>query len=265
MSIFKGKTVWITGASSGIGKAFVQELDQYDVRFILSARRENELIQLKDTLKNPSKHLVLPLDLSQPSTLEHAVNLILQQNIPIDFLFNNGGVSQRAKSDETNMAINRQIFEINYFGPIYLTKLVLPIMKHQGSGHIVVTSSIAGKFGFFLRSAYSASKHALQGYFESMRLEVEKDGIKVTILCPGKINTPISVSALSGDGTSHGIMDHNQKTGMPAEQCARIAIDAIEKDKLEVLIGHKEILAVKLRRLLPQTLFWKIIKRQSAV
>jgi short-subunit dehydrogenase len=136
-------------------------------------------------------------------------------------------------------------------------------MTAQKSGHIIVISSISGKFGFFLRSAYSASKHALHGFYESLLLEEESNGIKVTIACPGKINTPISMNALTGEGTSHGVMDHNQETGMSAEECVKQLFQAASRNKKEVLIGNKEILAVKIKRLFP-SLFWKIIRKQSA-
>jgi len=263
MSRFEGKTVWVTGASSGIGKAFVEELDKYNVKFILSSRKTEELEALKNSLKHPSDHLVIPMDLAVSSTIEYAVEEVMKSGSNVDFLFNNGGVSQRAEAMETSIEVDRQLFEINYFGNIYLTKLVLPLMVENHFGHIIVTSSVAGKFGFFLRSAYSASKHALHGFYESLRLEVEKQNIKVTIICPGKINTPISKSALKGDGSAHGLMDHNQSTGLPADECARKIISAVQKDRKEVLIGKRELLGVKLKRILPQNLFWTIIKKQS--
>lgn len=263
MSKFQGKTVWVTGASSGIGYALVEALDKYDVRFILSSRKEEELNKLKDSLKTPSKHLVLPLDLGDSKSILSAYQEIEKLQIKIDFLFNNGGVSQRAEAIETAIEVDRKMFEINYFGNIYLTKLVLPQMISNGGGHIIVTSSIAGKFGFYLRSAYSASKHALHGFYESLRLEVKSDNVNVTIVCPGKINTPISMSALRGDGSSHGEMDHNQATGMSAEKCVKLILQSVEKNKKEVLIGNKELLGVHLKRFLPQNLFWKLISKQS--
>lgn len=265
MSSFKEKTVWVTGSSSGIGKAFVEELDkQHDITFILSSRKESELIALKNNLKKPEKHYIIPIDLEKSETIEQAVETVKSLGLKIDFLFNNGGVSQRAEVLETAIDVDRKMFEINFFGNIYLTKLVLPFMVENNAGHIIVTSSIAGKFGFFLRSAYSASKHALHGFYESLRLEVEKNNVHVTILCPGKINTPISKSALTADGSAHGLMDHNQATGMSTETCAKQIINAIQKNKKEVLIGNKETLAVTLKRFLPQNLFWNIIKKQSA-
>jgi len=153
--------------------------------------------------------------------------------------------------------------EINYFGNIALSKAVLPFMRQQKSGHIVVVSSIAGKFGFYLRSAYSASKHALFGFYESLLLEEEEHGIKITIGIPGKINTDISINALDGTGGKHGVMDHNQATGMSVHECVSKLFDAVAKNKKEILIGNKEIKAVMLKRFFPK-LFWKVIKKQNA-
>ncbi len=136
-------------------------------------------------------------------------------------------------------------------------------MQKEKSGHIIVISSIAGKFGFYLRSAYSASKHALQGFYESLLLEEAKNNIYVTLAYPGKINTPISVSALNSSGQQHGEMDHNQDTGMPADECAEIIQKAQLKKKKSVLVGNKEIKAVYLKRFLPK-LFWKVIAKQKA-
>jgi len=171
-------------------------------------------------------------------------------------------LSQRSNASDTPLEVDRRIMEVNYFGNIALTKAVLPYFQKQQSGHVVVISSIAGKFGFFLRSAYAASKHALHGFYESLLLEEEKNGVKVTIACPGKINTNISVNALNSSGSTHGEMDHNQETGMTAQECVTQLLKAVEKEKKEVLIGNKEIKAVTLKRFLP-SLFWKVIKKQK--
>ena len=207
--------------------------------------------------------MVQALDLAKSDDFPQITKQVVEKMGRIDFLFNNGGISQRSEVQETSLDIDRKIMEVNYFGNIALTKSVLPYFRAQGSGYFLVVSSIAGKFGFFLRSAYSASKHALQGFYESLYLEEEKNGIGVTIACPGKINTQISVNALTGAGKQHGEMDHNQATGMSAEECASQMLKAIEKRQIEVLIGNKEIKAVKIKRFLPG-LFWKVIKKQSA-
>ncbi len=259
----QGKVIWITGASSGIGKALALQWAQSGARLVLSARNTEALETLKADLPNSEKHFVLPLDLAHSENFHELAEKVVAEMGTIDVLVNNGGMSQRSEAHETALEVDRRIMEVNYFGNIALTKAVLPHFRKQQSGTFLVISSIAGKFGFFLRSAYSASKHALHGFYESLLLEEEKNGIQVTIACPGKINTNISVNALNKSGEKHGEMDHNQATGMSAEACASQLIKAVSKGKKEVLIGNKEIKAVTLKRLFP-SLFWKVIKKQSA-
>jgi dehydrogenase/reductase SDR family member 7B len=256
------KVAWITGASSGIGEELCKQLAQKGFQLVLSSRNESKLITLRDALPSSESHLIVPLDLEHSEHFEALVENTLKETKRIDYLFNCGGLSQRAEASDTSLEIDRRIMEINYFGTIALTKAVLPFMQAQKSGHIIAISSIAGKFGFYLRSAYSASKHALQGFFESLLLEEAKNNISVTIAYPGKINTPISLSALGKDGKAHGEMDHNQETGMPVKECVAILLKAVDQKKKEILIGNKEIKAVTLKRLFPK-LFWKIIAKQS--
>ena len=263
MKCFKNKVIWITGASSGIGKELAIQLAKLDGKLILSARNMEALEKLKLDLKNSDNHTVLQMDLAENNHFDDLSQRVIEKYHRIDYLFNSGGISQRGEAAKTKMEVDRRIMEVNYFGNIALTKAVLPYMQEQKEGHIVVTSSIAGKFGFFLRSAYAASKHALHGFYESLLLEEEKNNIAVTIVCPGKINTPISKSALTEDGTNHGEMDHNQATGMSVEECVKQILKATAKKKKDVLIGNKEILAAKIKRFSP-ALFWKIIRKQKA-
>lgn len=263
MNYFNNKIIWITGASSGIGEALSYNLSKKGASLILSSRNSEQLYLIKKKLHAPEKHLVLPIDLEKPEEFNLALQQIINTFGKLDILFNNGGVSQRSEVSQTSIDVDRRIMEINYFGNIALTKTVLPYFHKQGFGHFVITSSIAGKFGFYLRSAYSASKHALHGYYESLALEELKNNIHITLLCPGKINTPISKHALKGDGNTHNEMDHNQKTGMPVDECVKQILKAVEKKKREVLIGNKEIIAVYIKRYLPNQ-FWKIIQKQKA-
>jgi short-subunit dehydrogenase len=264
MHFLKDKIVWVIGASSGIGEEIAIQAAQQGAKVILSARNISALNKVQTTLKDSIKHMCLQIDLEDSSTFKSAVDQVIEKYSRIDYLFNNGGLSQRSTVAETPMEVDRRIMEINYFGNIALTKAVLPHLIKQQSGHIIVISSIAGKFGFFLRSAYSASKHALVGFYESLLLEEAKNNIHVTLAFPGKINTAISMHALNAKGEQHGIMDHNQATGMPVETCVKQLLIAVQKNKKEVLIGNKEILAVKIKRFFPK-LFWRIIRKQSAV
>ena len=257
-----GKTAWVIGASSGIGKELCRQLAMNGVSVILSARKTDDLFAVQKLLQNSDNHMVLALDLENTENISTIIETIQSNFERIDMVFLNGGVSQRALAVESSIEIDRKIMEINYFGNITIAKALIPVFQKQGGGKFIVTSSIAGKFGFYLRSAYSASKHALHGFYESLALEEAKNGISVLMLVPGKINTEISKHAFAADGNKHGEMDHNQATGMPVDRCVNKILKAVESEKREVLIGNKEINAVLIKRLFPK-LFWNIIKKQS--
>lgn len=259
---YRDKVIWITGASSGIGEALAQSLAKEGAILVLSARRENELLRVANGLDAKAKSMILPLDLADTSDVAALAKQVADKFGRIDVLINNGGISQRSLAKDTPLDIDRKIMEVNYFGQVALTKAVLPYMLQQKSGHIVVMSSISGKFGFYLRTAYAASKHALHGFFEALRLENEEFGIKVTMAVPGKIQSNISLHALKEDGTKHGVMDQSQQEGMPAMECAAIIIDAMKKNKEEILVGNNEIRSVWLKRHFPK-LFGRIIRKQK--
>lgn len=258
----KSLVVWITGASSGIGLALAQAYAKKGCSLVLSARSKDKLEQLRMTLPNPDSHLVLPLDLMESKHFDTLTKQVVEHFGRVDILINNGGISQRGEASKSPIEIDRKIMEVNYFGAVALTKSVLPVMQKQKSGQIVAISSIAGMFGFYWRSAYAASKHAMKGFYESLYLEEAKNNIHVTLVYPGKINTPISLSAINESGEAHGMMDPNQDRGMPPEKCAEKIIRAVENKKQEVLIGNKEVLAVYFKRYMPR-LFWLIIRKQS--
>jgi short-subunit dehydrogenase len=262
MRSYHNKVVWITGASSGIGASLAKAFASLGATCVLSSRNEKQLDWVRNQLVHPGRHLVLPLDLTASDTFPDAVGNVLSAFGRIDILVNNGGVSQRSLAAETSLAVDHQLMEVNFFGPVALTKAVLPSLR-KSEGQIIVISSIAGKFGFFLRSTYAAAKHALHGFFESLALE-EEGKVRVTIACPGKINTPISMSALNEKGERHNAMDDNQSTGMDVDVCAHKIIRAARKNRREVLIGKKEIIPVYLKRYCP-ALFWRIIRKQKAV
>jgi len=257
---FENKIIWITGASSGIGEALAFELSKLGAHLILSARRESELERVKAACFHAERCTVAPLDLSCQEDIEAVADRMLQQFGAIDILVNNGGISQRSLVFETDISVDRRIMEVDYFSGVVLTKKLLPSMVAKGSGHIIAISSIVGLFGFPLRSAYSAAKHAMHGFYETVWAELHTQGIRVTVVCPGRILTNVSVNALTKDGTPHGEMDHGQANGISSETCARKIIKAIRKNKKEVYIGKKDLLMIYFKRYIPW-LYYKLVSK----
>lgn len=250
--------VWITGASSGIGAALAREWARRGARVILSARDEERLARVRGACRDPESHLVLPLDLEESGSLKAAVAVALDAHGRVDVMVHNGGVSQRSLAESTALEVDRRVMEIDYFGTVALTKAVLPSMLERGAGRFVVISSLVGKIGTPMRSGYSAAKHALHGFFESLRAEVHGRGVRVTMVCPGFVRTEVSIHALTGDGSEQGSMDRAQERGMSPEDCARRIVRAAEAGRAEVLVGGKEVWAVRLARLFPGLYRWLI-------
>jgi dehydrogenase/reductase SDR family member 7B len=260
----EGKVAWITGASSGIGEALAEELFNRGATLVLSARSVAKLEEIKARFdkKAPGRCIVIPCDVTSTSSISQGLEQVRLLAGNVDILINNAGVSQRSYALDTSLEVDRALFEVNFFGAVALTKGIAPLMVSHGSGHIVVISSMAGKYGFRMRSAYSASKHALQGYFETLRAELYQDNIQVTIVCPGRVKTDISVHSLKGDGNTYGIMDKGQARGVPVEKCARIIIRAIEHNRKEIFIGKRELLLLIIKRICPP-LYYRIVSRAS--
>lgn len=246
------KVVWITGASAGIGEATAQLAAKKGAKLVLSARRLEELERVKRSLNLPDNDvLVVPMDVEKPDDFPALVEKVIGHFGRIDVLYNNAGISQRGGAMETDLSVYKRLMEVNFYGVVALTKAVLPSMLAQKSGLIAATSSVSGKLGSAKRSGYSASKHALHGFLDALRAEVAKDGLSITLICPGYIRTEISKNALSPDGTAHGKMDENQAKGMPVEACAARIIRAFEQEKPEVYMGGMEVLGIYLKRFLP--------------
>lgn len=263
MKELQNKVVWITGASSGIGEALVKLFSEKGAKIILSARREDELFRVKnEALLGETESLILPFDLIDSSNAHNLAIKAIEKFGRIDILINNGGISQRSKASETSIEVDRKIMEVNYFGTVALTKAVLPFMIAQKGGHIVAMSSLMGKVGFFNRTGYAASKHALHGFFDSLRLEVLEHKIKVLLVCPGYVKTNISKNALNSIGEAHAVMDKNQEGGMSANKCAKAILNGIMNNKQEIILGGKEVLVVWINRFFPK-LFFFIAKNQK--
>jgi len=226
MQRFESKVVWITGASSGIGAALAESFAQEGATLILSARRRDELEHVVARCAG-SGHLVLPLDLTKSETFASSVDAVHRRFGRVDILVHNGGISQRALAQDTRLEVDRRLMEVNYFGAVALTKAVLPAMLAAKAGQLVVISSVAGKVGTPLRSAYSATKHALHGFFDCLRAEVTEAGLVVTLICPGYIRTDVSKNALTGDGTPTNETGQDIAGGHPADLTAKQILDAV--------------------------------------
>lgn len=252
---FANKIVWITGASSGIGAALAETFAREGARLVLSARRRDELERVAAACSGEG-HLVLPLDLAQPASFGPHVEAVLQRFGRVDVLVHNGGISQRALVKDTRLDVDRRIMEVNYFGAVALTKAVLPSMLEARTGQFVVISSVMGKLGTPLRSAYAASKHALHGFFDCLRAEVAESGVAVTLICPGYIRTDVSRNALTGDGSPTQKTGADVAEGFSPELTAQQIVDAVAAKKSEVYVGAlgKERLALLLKRFVPGVL-----------
>ncbi len=258
---FTNKVVWITGASSGIGEALALELSEQGAQLVLSARNNEKLMAVKKACENEELVKVLPLDLEDYANLETKVAEAINWFGRIDILVNNGGISQRSLASETSIYVDKRIMDVNYLGTVGLTKALIPHFIKNKKGQFVVTTSIVGKIGTPLRSSYAASKHALHGFFDSLRAENHKNNITVTVVCPGFVNTMVSVNALTGDGSPQNKMDTATKNGISPNRFAKIMAKAILKKKEEVYIaGAKEKLGVYVKRFFPKLLATMIRK-----
>ena len=256
------EVIWITGASSGIGEAFAKKFARLGgYRLVLSARREPELERVKAQCLNQGLGsddvLVLPLDVTDTDSHTDKVKTVLDTMGQVDMLINNAGVSQRSWCVDTDLEVYRRIFEIDVYGQISLTKAVLPHMRGRQSGHLVVTSSVAGKVGAPLRTGYSMAKHAVMGFFDALRCEIAHEGISVSTITPGSIQSQVSVNAMRADGEAFGIMDDQIENGMDADRCAQEVVAKLLAKQREIPVGESamEMGLLEMKRSDPEALF----------
>tara|TARA_A100000164_G_scaffold297404_1_gene271692 strand:+ start:683 stop:1474 length:792 start_codon:yes stop_codon:yes gene_type:complete len=245
----KKKVVWITGASSGIGAALAKIYSTKGVNLILSARRKNELEKVKTECANSENIKILSFDITDFKKADVMVQKACELFGGIDVLINNAGVSQRSLLAETEFKVFEKLMDVNFLGTVSLSRSLLPFFLKQGGGQFVVVSSVMGKYSSPFRSGYAASKHALHGFFDAMRMEHQKDNIAVTIICPGFVQTPIAINSLRGDGKVLGEDDMATRTGMKLDDFARKMVHAVDQKKWEVSFGGKERLGLYLKRL----------------
>lgn len=256
-----GKVVWITGASSGLGKALAQECALQGAHVVLTARRFEELENVRVGLLNPDQHLSIAADITDESQVRHAFDKVLECKGRIDWLINNAGLSQRALITETTMQTERAIIELDYFSQVFLTKTALPAFLQQKSGRIVFVSSVAGLLGTQYRASYSAAKAAIHMWANSLRAEVADKGVDVSVIFPGFVKTNVSINALNGEGKAQGFDNEVTANGLEADEFAQIAVKALLKgDEYIVVGGRKEVLGTWVSRLSPSTLY-KMIRK----
>lgn len=260
----KDKIIWITGASSGIGEALTYEFNKLGAKLIISSRNRDELFRVKSNCINQIDVHVLSLDLEDNTSLPAKTTDAVKIFGKIDILINSGGISQRSLAMKTDLATEKRFMDINFWGTVILSKAVLPQMLAQGNGSIIAISSLVGKFGTRYRSSYAASKHALHGYFDSLRIEIDNPNIHIMLACPGFIKTNVTINALTADGSAQGTMDDAQENGMLATDFAKQLIKDIKAKKEEVYIGGKEVKGILIKRFFPK-LFAKIIKKAKVV
>ncbi|KAK1134030.1 hypothetical protein K0M31_011815 [Melipona bicolor] len=267
-NMLRGKVVIITGASSGLGEALAHVFYDIGCKLVLISRRKEELERVKNDLMNSYVTIptyppvILPLDITNINSLQTEVAKIIDIHGKIDILINNAGIAYRGEIINTDMDVNIKIMLTNYFAQIALAKAVLPYMIQQQSGHIVCVSSIQGKISIPFRSAYAASKYALQAWCDCCRAELHEKNIKVTVISPGYIRTSFSLNALTESGQIYGVMDKTTQEGYDPRYAADCILKAVLKEKKDVLIApFIPRLAVHIRTLCPSLYFW-IMQRQ---
>jgi len=263
MKNFRNKTVWITGASDGIGKEMAIQMAKEGAKIILTARNVEKLNAVKDSLDGDG-HLVYPMDLLDVNAIPDAAKEVLAKVESVDILVNNAGISQRSLAKDTSIDVDRKIMELDHFAVVALSKSVLPQMLNRKTGLIITISSVAGKMGVPMRTAYCAAKHAVIGFMDALRAEVHNDNIKVMVVTPGSVKTNISINALEGDGKKHNVTDPLIANGIPVDVCVKKIIKGIKNETPELLIARgKATFAVYARRFYPKFLFRAMTKLQT--
>lgn len=259
---FTDKVIWITGASSGIGKALALELSEKKCKLILSSRKASTLEEVKLQCTQPEHVEILPFDLADYRQMKPIVTKAISFFGKIDILINNGGISQRSLIIDTDISVDKKLMEVNYLGTVALSKAILPHFVTHQSGHFVTVTSLMGKFSSPYRSAYCGAKHALHGFFDALRLEHDKDDIKVTLICPGFVNTNVAKNALTGDGSTQNTQDEATQNGLEVTVFTKRMLKAIREEKFEAYIGKGETKGVYLKRFFPKLLHKIVLKSQ---
>lgn len=255
-SYFKGKVVWVTGATSGVGKAIADQFISWKVSVILSGSSLDKLEQAFP-YRDDDIQKFLPFDLADfnpEEIIQDAFHFFKR----IDVLYNNAGISQHSKIKYTPNHLSRTFMEVNYFGNIFLTKALLPIFEEQGSGQVIVTSSIIGLFGQPLLGSYAASKHAINGWYESLQYELKATDVHATLVILGFINTEIAKKSIKHDGGLYNKNSPAQENGLSPKKCALKIIKSTTQKKRRIYIGGLELMMHRVQFFCPN-LFFKLL------
>jgi dehydrogenase/reductase SDR family protein 7B len=253
-SVFKNQVVWITGASSGIGEAMAKDFVKRGAKVILTARREERLKHLAESLNQNRSEIcakTLTADLSELNALPEIAAQALLVFGHIDVLFNNAGVSQRGFVVDTSFELEHHMIKLDLLSPIALTKAILPHFVRRKSGRILVTSSLMGDLELPGNATYACVKHGINGYFYSLAYELKSLGVRVQVLQPGFVKTEVSLNSLTASGAPHGKMDATHENAMSAETFSAKVFPKIERGDTSIVIAGKEGLALPIRRWFP--------------
>lgn len=248
---FKNKVCWITGASSGIGAALALTLNRLGATVIVSSRNTHRLGALRNNCDYPDHVLVLPCDMEGGASLGQVAREAWRLHDGIDYVFLNAGMAVRDLVENTELVMIQKVMNVNFISNTVIIRALLPMMIKRRRGHFIVTSSLSGRFGVPKLSAYSASKHAMNGFMESLRAEYETKGVRATIATVGLVKTNIALNALMGDGTRSGKDQESIARGITPEQCARDMVQAVAANRREVFVGGIEGCSVFVKRFFP--------------
>ena len=239
--IFQNKTIILTGASVGIGKSLALSLAEQGANLVLAARDQGALEEtVTMSVQKGGQAISVPTDVTQPEACQQLIEHALSTFGQIDCLVNNAGIAMIQDFEQvSDLSVFEQLMRVNYLGAVYCTHSALPHLKRT-QGLLVAISSLCGKTGIPTRSGYVASKHAMQGFFDTLRIELQGSGVDVLVVSPGFVATGIRARALDGNGQPHGqsLRDENQST-MSVDECVRQIVRAMEGRKREHLMTLK--------------------------
>ena len=243
------RVVWITGASSGIGEGLAKEYSRRGAFVVLSARRERELERVRTELPDPDSALCVPYDVTDFDGAEAVTARVLAAVGHVDVLVNNAGIDYKDWVANTPLSIYRRVMDVNYHGNIVLTLALIPSLTD--GDQVVVVSSVNGMLSDKCSSAYSAAKRALHGFYDALR--AEQPGLRVSVVVPGYVRTPITVNSINGSGRTFGDLSEASLKGMPVEAFASRAVTALDRGRpLVVIASARERIAIWLHNLFPR-------------